>query len=166
LRVAFLAILAALILVPTALSATTGSASFVSPSDRAHVVAAVHFLNAPELAYLPTKGPAHYKLLTQDESPSSIILTFADIRYAIDGHEAELAHRLVYTVARYGGKLSKCGYGGFTVAGKTVYWNGHIRTASTCVKAKNGAHLKITANGPFLTKAQLGSVIASSQPVG
>lgn len=137
----------------------------MSATDAQEIEGALSHFDALDLAYFPAKGPAHYTLVTNNANGTQFLLTFADRRFAHEAPTVGRSHALIYTVARYHGKLAACGGAKprtIAVAGKHVYWNGS--TAWLCLKTSKGTLIRVSAYGPFLNGQQLGLVIATTKP--
>jgi hypothetical protein len=150
-RIALAAIVLALALAPVAAGA---KAPLVPLQQQAQMKSILSSFGFQDLAYIPTKAPAHYAYDANVVNKNENLITLADG-----------ATYTYFTVQVFNSKLSSCNKGSqvkITVAGVTIF-SSKAGAVWRCLKAPGGKVVKVGATGTGLSREDLGTVIASAK---
>lgn len=149
-RIALAAVVLSLALVPVAAAKPAPIVPVYQQAQMKQILASFGF---QDLAYIPTKAPAHYVYSANVVNSSSNLVTLANG-----------GNYVYFTVKFLNGKLGACGNGSklaLTIAGDKVYSKNAL--VWLCLKAPSGKIVKVSANGTGLSREDLGLLITSAK---
>ena len=140
------------------------AAPFVPASTKSELRSLLQQFDAQYLAYVPTRGPAHYLFIGFTANQASTNFRLADSRFPTSGPKQR---SIFIAVDPYHGKLAGCirGYKQTQrVDGSTIYLRDY--TAWRCLRAPGKHLVRIFAESSYVRGKELGLTVGSFKPLG
>jgi hypothetical protein len=152
-----------LVLLLAAAVPAQAAAPFVPASTKSELRSLLEQFDAQDLAYVPTRGPAHYLFIGFTANQTSTNFRLADSRFPASG---PTQRSIFISVDPYHGKLAGCirGYKRTQrVGGNMIYLRGY--TAWRCLRAPSKRLVRIFAESTFVSGKELGLTVGSFKPL-